>query len=195
MIRQLTPSDYAHLVDLMESRSTFLGVPAGEATTMHKVISLSTAKDLLDVGPGLGRIFGLYDEADTLDAAVFTVVSQSHPCYYVNKAYTRPGVSLDVLPQLFKHLICAYERLGYRRFYTLYREADIATYHKLWRTTSVLSEYITYSDLEIEPNIRPKHSDFWELLFGRSLYKSTMVVRGFIRKSESMFFNEGSHEQ
>lgn len=190
MIRQLSPEDYSQLANLMESRNSFLGVPAGEATALHKTISLSTAKDLLDVGPSLGRIFGLYDEAGTMDAAVFTVVSQSHPCYYVNKAYTRPGVSLDVLPQLFKALICEYERLGYRRFYTLYRQDDIATYHKLWRTTTVLSNYITYSDLEIEPNIRPKHSDFWELLFGRSLYKSTMVVRGFVLKSESMFFNE-----
>jgi hypothetical protein len=192
MIEQLTPSDYSRLALLMESRNTFLGVPAGDATNLHKVISLSTAKDLLAVGPSLGRIFGLYDEIGTLDAAVFTVVSQSHPCYYVNKAYTRPGVGLDVLPQLFKHVLVEYELLGYRRFYTLYRQDDIATYHKLWRTTKVLSNYITYSDLEIEPNIRPKHSDFWELLFGRSLYKSTMVVRGFIRKSESMFFNESA---
>jgi len=190
MIKQLTASDYPSLANLMESRSSFLGVPAGEATALHKTISLSTAKDLLDVGPSLGRIFGLYDETGTMDAAVFTVVSQSHPCYYVNKAYTRPGVGLDVLPQLFKDLIVEYERLGYRRFYTLYRQDDIATYHKLWRTTTVLSNYITYSDLEVAPNIRPKHSDFWELLFGRSLYKSTMVVRGFILKSESMFFNE-----
>lgn len=192
MIRLLSPADYPKLADLMESRSSFLGVPAGEATELHRMISLSTAKDLLDVGPSLGRIFGLYDEVGTMDAAVFTVISQSHPCYYVNKAYTRPGVGLDVLPQVFRALILEYENLGYRRFYTLYRQSDIATYHKLWRTLKVLSNYITYSDLEVEPNIRPKHSDFWELLFGRSLYKSTMVVRGFIRKSESMFFNEST---
>jgi hypothetical protein len=175
----------------MESRSTFLGVPSGDATTLHRVISLATAKDLLAVGPSLGRVFGLYTDGQ-LDAAVFTVVSTAHPCYYVNKAYTRPGSPLSVLSELFEHLIQVYEQLGYSRFYTLYRRDDIATYHKLWRTSKVLKNYITYSDLEIEPNIRPKHSDFWELLFGRSLYKATMVVRGFIRKSDSMFFNEST---
>ncbi len=189
MIRHLSIDDYPQLASLMESRDTFLGVPPGEATDLHRTISLATAKDLLQVGPSLGRVFGLFS-GDVLAAAVFTVISTSHPCYYVNKAYTRPGSSLSSLSEIFEYLIETYERLGYRRFYTLYRQSDIATYHKLWRTSKVLKNYITYSDIEVEPHIRPKHSDFWELLFGRSLYRSTMVVRGFIRKSSSMFFNE-----
>lgn len=181
--------DYDDLVGLMLSRSSFLAVPE-QAIHTHKMVSMANARDLLSVGQGVGRIFGLYDDQQILQGVVFTAISQAQPCYFVNKAYTRPDSPGQTLPMLFEFLIKTYEGLGYRRFYTMYREQDIEVYHKLWRTSTVLKDYISYSDLEVKPNTRPKHSDFWELMFGRMLFETTMVIRGFVNKNANMYFNE-----
>lgn len=186
-LTQLTLAQYADLEELMSSRSRFLAV-AGDNAEAFRKIGLTTAYDLLSVGPDVGRVFGRY-ENEKLVGAAFTVISSTHPCYYLNKAYTTSDADLTVLPSLFEFLISEYEKLGYKRFYTLYRKQDIPTYHRLWRTSKVLTNYVSYTDYESAPNERPKHSDFWELMYGRSLYPVEMVVRAFIRKDETMFFN------
>lgn len=187
--RVLELHDYEALGALMESRDSFLAI-APESLKMHREISISTAYDLLKVGPSVGTIFGAYDAQGQLWGVAFTAISSAQPCYFLNKAYTRPGAQRSLLPNLFEFLILHYEKLGYQRFCTLYREQDIATYHRLWRTTTVLRNYVSYSDLRTEVNERPKYSDYWELMYGRILYPVPMVVRAFVRKSETMYFNE-----
>ena len=191
-LTQLTLSNYADLEGLMTSRNRFLAV-AGDNQDSFRKIGLTTAYDLLNVGPDVGRIFGAYVD-DALVGAAFTSVSSTHPCFYLNKAYTSPGAPADVLPVLLEHLIWVYSELGYKRFYTLYRKQDLETYHRLWRTASVLKDYVAYTDYESAPNERPKHSDFWELLYGRSLYPEEMMVRAFVKKDDTMYWHGGQQQ-
>jgi hypothetical protein len=186
MLRELGPTDFDGLSDLISARGSFLSV-SPQSVLAHREVSLMAALNLLDT-PGQGRIFGLFEEK-AIHAAVFTLISPTHPCFYIQKAYTAPESRKDSLALLFEHLIARYEELGYGRFYTMYRKQDLEIYHRLWRTSKVLRNYVSYTDLEIEPNIRPKHSEYWELLFGRMLFKDTMFIRGFVDKRRDMFFN------
>ncbi len=192
--RELTLVDFDILKDLMLSRSRFLAV-SEEGTAGHRQGSVASAFDMLYVGNSIGRIFGAFDSKGVLVGAAFTVVSSSHPCYYLNKAYTLANAEEQPLPQLFAYVISTYESLGYKRFYTLYRKQDIAIYHRLWRTSKVLANYVSYTDYESAPNERPKFKDYWELMYGRILYPVPMVVRGFVSKAANMFYNETQHEQ
>lgn len=186
--RALTPVDFEPLQDLMLARESFLGVHE-QSLDILKQTAVETARDLLFVGPQVGTVFGTFDDQDALVAAVFTSVSAAHPCYYVNKAYTSPGASLASLSEAFSSVIAHYESLGYSRFYTLYRERDIDLYQRLWRTARSLDGYMSYTDLSIPANTRPKQSEIWEMMMGRILYVTPMVVRGFIRVSETTFFH------
>lgn len=188
--RLLTLEDMPAIQDLVHARDFTLGVdPSSHATV--QAFSLGLLEDLLKNGLGVGAAFGLFD-GDQLNGLLVSCLSSAHPCYFVRKAHTRPGLGLthSVLSELFSACIEHHEQRGFERFYTLYRSSDIGIYHRLWRTSSVLKNYVAYTDLEMQPNIRPKYSDFWELLFGRTLYNVPMSVRGFVRKSPSMVFNE-----
>jgi len=184
MIRILDKDDFDAVADLIVSRQQFLGV-AQEHLEMHRKFSAANAKDLLRAGPAIGNIIAS-EEDGILTGALFTLVSLQQPCYYVNKAYTRPGAELSTLANLFDATIQHYEELGYNRFYTMYKKANVAAYHRLWKTTAILKNYIRYTELELDVHERPKFADYWELLCGRQLYMDPMVIRAFIRKTDDM---------
>jgi hypothetical protein len=181
-VRILTEQDAELIIDLMGAREDFLGVPEVFRDTFKK-FAAANVLDLLKTGGSMGRAFGLInDETGELDGAIITLISNAQPCWFLNKAYTRPGSKLDTLAQLFTYAIQFYEEMGYKRFYTMYKKDLLETYHRLWRTSTVLQAYISYTDMIIAPTERPKHSDFWEYLMGRQIYQEPMVVRGFIRR-------------
>lgn len=185
---KLTKDDLDPLIELIQSRSNFIGFDESQIH-LHQKVSIQNAADLLNVGDAYGSVFGLWSN-NQLEGALFTALSFAQPCYFITKAYTRPGASLSTLSDLFDHTIRYYEKRGFQRFYTLYRKDDIGKYHRLWRTTKVLKNYISYTDLEVPPLTRVKHSDYWDLMFGRALFPVTMSVRGFVYKSDTMFMNE-----
>lgn len=174
---------------LVRSRQTTLAV-SPEFQDMHTKMSLASVSDLLACGESVGRVFGAFNDTGDLLGIVTVALSRAQPCYFIRKAYTSPEAPLKTLSELFTAVIAHYEALGYGRFYTMYSNDNIGLYHRLWRTASTLTNYVTYTDLVIPANVRPKHSDVWELLFGRSLYPEDMAIRGFIRKNDTMFFNE-----
>ena len=189
LVKALTQSDLPSVEKLIRARSKTLAV-SSEFQETHTKMSLLNAQDLLSCGATQGQLFGAF-EGEALVGTLTIVVSKAQPCYFVRKAYTVPGVPLSTLPELFSAVIASYEGLGYKRFYTMYNEKDISLYHRLWRTNSTLRNYLSYTDMVVPPNVRPKHSDVWELLFGRSLYPEPMAIRGFIHKDHTMFLQHG----
>lgn len=183
-VRILTSSDFDALAELTLSRENFLGVPE-DKLEMQRAFAVANMRDLLATGNSLGAVFAYEDSAGIMQGAVITLVSTTHPCYFLNKAYTRPGASLSVLSSIFTETIKYYEELGYKRFYTMYKKELVETYHRLWKVSNCLKEYVSYTELELAPQERPKHSDFWELLSGRQLYMDAMVIRGFLKLDES----------
>lgn len=188
-VKPLTPTELSSIETLIKTRSRTLAV-SPEFQDMHTKMTLLNVQDLMSVGPEVGQVFGAFDDEGLMIGILIVVLSSSQPCYFVRKAYTVPKAPLKTLSKMFEFIIQFYEKLGYKRFYTMYNADDIGLYHRLWRTGSTLRNYITYTDLTVPANVRPKHSDVWELLFGRSLYPEPMVVRAFIRKDDTMFLNE-----
>lgn len=189
LVKALTLEDLPSVEKLIKARSKTLAV-GQEFQQTHTKMSLLNAQDLLACGATQGQLYGAF-EGEDLVGTLTIVISKTQPCYFVRKAYTAPGVSLSTLPDLFSAAITAYESMGYKRFYTMYNEKDIALYHRLWRTRSTLRNYLSYTDMVVPPNVRPKHSDLWELLFGRSLYPEPMAIRGFVRKDATLFLHHG----
>jgi hypothetical protein len=108
--------------------------------------------------------------------------SNQTPCFYINKAYTRPEAPLETLSVGLKCVIKHHEQLGYKRFYALYSKHHLETYKRLWRKNALLQDYDCYTEYESAPNERPKFQELWELLYGRMLYNEPMIVRGFIKR-------------
>lgn len=186
MIRTLGVDDFESVSDLIVARQQFLGVPSGHIE-LHREFSKENAKDILRAGPSIGNIFGYFQD-DELYGALFTLISSAQPCYYVSKAYTHPSAGIEVLPSLMSSAVAHFESIGYLRFYTMYKKENHATYTRLWRTSSIMKSYISYTDLELNMHERPKFSDYWELLCGRQLYMDPMLIRGFIKKTNDMRF-------
>lgn len=186
-IAKLTKDDLDPLIEIIQSRSNFIGFDESQVR-LHQKVSIQKAADLFNVGDAYGSVFGLWSN-NRLEGALFTALSFAQPCYFITKAYTRPGASLSTLSNLYDHTVRYYEQRGFQRFYILYRKDYIGKYRRLCRT-EVLRNYISYTDLEVPPLTRVKHSDYWELLFGRALFPVTMSVRGFVYKSDTMFMNE-----
>lgn len=180
--RTLNIDDYDQVLTVLLAKTT-LGVSQSE-TTFFNTVTSQGLEDLLKQPTHVGSVFGCFS-GKTLVGFLTTCLSSAHPCYFLRKAHTLVGAPLTTLPVLFDAALVQHESWGYKRFYTLYRSKDIDAYRKLWRASSVLSSYLAYSDLEVLPDTRPKHSDFWELLFGRTLYADSMTVRGFLKIDSS----------
>lgn len=176
--RTLNIDDYEQVLTVLLAKAT-LGVSPSESTFFNTVTSQGL-EDLLRQPTHVGSVFGCFSD-DKLIGFLTTCLSSAQPCYFLRKAHTVVGAPLATLPTLFDAALTQHEVWGYKRFYTLYRSKDVDVYRKLWRVSSVLPSYLTYSDLEVLPDTRPKHSDFWELLFGRTLYSEPMTVRGFLK--------------
>lgn len=179
-VRVLTLDDYEALAELSLSRSAFLGVDP-ERLEIQRKFATANMKDLLTVGQSYGTAFGLFNAENTLVAAIITLVSTNQPAYFLNKAFTAPGTTISALPELFNAMIVHYEGLGYKRFFTMYKSSLVDVYQRLWRCTDNLKGYISYTELDLDAQERPKHADIWELLSGRQLYVDPMSVRGFIK--------------
>lgn len=190
-IKLLTLDDLQAITVLTEKPT--IGVSEDQHLSFLNV-EQANLKDLLNVGLKAGAVFGYFSdsvgEEATLLGYLVTCVSENQPCYFVRKARTKTGAPLNVLSDLFYAAIKQHEQWGYKRFYCLYRQSDIATYRRLWRMNTLANTYLAYSDLVVPPDLRPKHADFWDLLFGRSLYTETMVVRGFIRLDDTAQSNQ-----
>jgi hypothetical protein len=186
-IRTLTVEDSEAILSVIKDRGTFQGVQS-ELLETHMKFSHMSLVDLVQ-NPSQGKVYGAF-EGDELKGFIVTILSDQQPCYFVRRAQTVHTAKLETLSLLFAYLIQDYESRGLNRFYTLYKKDNIGVYHRLWRTTEVLKNYVTYTDMEIAPNTRPKHYEVWDSLCGRTLTPDTLVVRGFIRKSDTMFFNE-----
>jgi hypothetical protein len=177
----LTSLNAPQVERVMNSRQEFLSVH-GTQYDLQRKMSAINANTLLDSSfYGLGNLFGVWDdEATEMQGMVMTLFSAAQPCYFINKAYTIPGASSAVLPTAFKKIIEYHEELGYRRFYCMYPKSKYDVYQRLWRTSSILTNYSVYTEYESMPLERPKFQEIWELLFGRILYNETMLVRSFV---------------
>ena len=174
----------------MNSRKSFLQMDETFGSLQKHLATVNMRNVLDPYFSDLGTAFGVWsDDGQTLWGLVFTLLSNQQPCYYINKAYTRPDAPLNVLPTGLKKVIRHHEDLGYRRFYALYSKSQLETYKRLWRKHDLLVGYDCYTEYESAYNERPKFQEFWELLYGRMLYRDTMIVRAFIKRDPS------DHEQ
>lgn len=171
---------------LMNSRKQFLAVD-DRMHDLQKHLAAVNMRNVLDPHfASLGTAFGVWHEdSNEMQGLLFTLFSNQQPCYYINKAYTRPGAPVDTLPVGLKRVIEHHEVLGYRRFYALYSQDNLELYKRLWRKSALLQNYDCYTEYESAPNERPKFQEFWELLYGRMLYNETMIVRAFIQHEHS----------
>lgn len=176
------------IVEVVNGRGAFSGITDPKALESIREQQFKNTHNLLDAtvqNSGLGRIFGLFDEVekDRLDAVMYTAISDAQVCYYLTRAHTHPRIANGPrgLSRLISYTVRYYESLGYYRFYTMYRERHIAAYQKLWRTSESLEGYVSYSELKMRANERPRQTEIWERVYGRILFPEPTVVRAFVR--------------
>ena len=182
VLSQLDADDVA---SVMESRTSFLST-SGEQFEMQRHFAKINMQNILDPHfSSMGMTFGVWsndgDRTKTLMGVIFTLFSSQQPCYFLNKAYTCPTAPVNTLAIGLKKVMEHHESLGYKRFYALYSKTKLEVYKKLWHKSTLLQGYDCYTDYESAPDERPKFQEFWELLYGRMLYKETMIVRAFVK--------------
>lgn len=181
-VATLTHLNVQAATDLVMSRSNFLAIKDPEMLELQQRMTILNLQNVLDEKfTSLGTVFGAWsDDGTVLQALLVTILSTNQPCWYINKAYTRPGADLSALSLLWASAIKHHKDLGYKRFYCLYPEQKFDVYQRLWRTDSLLKDYLVYTEYRSAPLERLKFQEFWELLYGRILYNEPMLVRAFI---------------
>ena len=182
----LTRDNAKQALEVMQSRKNFLAITDAEALETQRYMAQRNLENLMDPHfAAMGTLFGVWSDAGQMQALLITLFSNQQPCFYINKAYTVPGATLDVLPVGLKLVMQHHEALGYRRFYALYSKSNLETYKRLWRKSALLKDYDCYTEYESAPLERPKFQEFWEMLFGRMLYNEPMIVRAFIQQEHA----------
>jgi hypothetical protein len=188
--RILTSNDSDSIKEVIESRTNLLGIDQQSLKKMRQQAHLSTINllALSDRGHQIGRIIGAFSD-NRLDGVLLTAVSSEQPCWYAIRMHTRKGISngISALGAMMDKAVTLYEADGFRRFYAMYPARHVKGYQYLRRAMTVAS-YISYVDLEIPALTRPKFTDFWEILCGRTLYTEDMVVRGFVKVIDTNAF-------
>jgi hypothetical protein len=136
----------------------------------------------LIVANGTYQVFGAFSKDKELVGVLFTVASSQQVSYYLTRAHVKRGVdnSKDILAGLLSYTVKSYESAGYQRFSTLYQESALVSIPRLWDFNKVLPNYKSYTELKLEANAKPKQTEIWEVLYGRTLSPEPTVVRTFI---------------
>jgi hypothetical protein len=183
----LTPDDLQDLADLIQSRTSFVGIPKTEEQRVKAIqqATIAEAGDLLRQHPSVAMVLGATCEG-RLAGALITFSSPNQPCWFLRTAYVAPSQLGDVVSSLLDFATSTYESLGFKRFYAMYTEKSFERYTRLNHRTSVMNRYVGNTDLVVEPNTRPKFLDYWEYLYGRMLLPERTLVRGFNLVDDTM---------
>jgi hypothetical protein len=194
-IRILKVKDADAVDALVNSRDNMMGNANPIMMERLRTQSSMNTRNLLyhsDLGHSMCLLFGAFD-AGQLVGVLYTVCSSEQPCYYLTRAHTLKGVAngAAILGSLLGGALDVYEKAGFRRFYTMYPSDLLRAYQPLWRSPRVLQDYLTYTDLEVGPFERPKFNEYWEILFSRVLFPNPILVRGFVKKTNTDLIQRG----
>ncbi len=178
MIRLLTQGDAESFSKIVLSRNKFSSVNDDQKLDALKDITF----DMLDFfNLSSVRLYGYF--SPNLLGVLVSSPSSYQPSYYITRAHTLKGIEngKQVLSGLIKHTVTDYETAGYKRFSTLYEKESLVSVPRLWDTKNVLPAYSVITELEVLANTKPKQTETWEILFGRTLLSKDSVVRTFFK--------------